>query len=213
VPRIYSYTGAAHSVHVLHSGINKAVAEKSGTLISEALDKGKAQFMDRHHGEEPTYGDVLATDAYQLRAQGFQYGRGFDLYVAAVSHNIVLSVLHALGADCSSRDKRFPVKCFCKDMEDKVQKVWDKTSKGVIEKPATVGGNAHVLSTVFAAYFRVFARAHTIGAVELRHPITLCCIQLSCGVFGASQELCAGMFALALRAFAEVSGIPSFLVQ
>ena len=182
----------------------------SGKLISEALDKGKAQFLERH-GEEPTYGDVLATGAYQLRAQGFQYGKGFDSQSCSSLSTFFFSVLHALGADCSKRDKRYPVKCFREDMEDIMQKVWDKTSKTVdSNKKAKVGGNAIVLATVFAAYFRVFACAHKIGAVELRHPITLCCIQLSCGVFGASQELCAGMFALALRTFSEV---PSFLVK
>ena len=48
-----------------------------------------------------------------------------------------------------------------------MQKVWDKTSKTVdSNKKAKVGGNAIVLATVFAAYFRVFACAHKIGAVE-----------------------------------------------
>ena len=174
-----------------HSGINKAIAKacvaesSDPAALSGALQQAKARFVDAN-GAEPTYGDVLVTATFgPLRDDGFT------------------AIIHALGADCSDRPKRYPVPLF---------------------EPAAPA----TLAAVFAAYFRVLAHAGALGcaawtlaAVAPDSPLSCCpasrcdanddaavgLVQLSAGVFSADQPKCAEMFALAVRAWVEVRSL------
>ena len=166
------------------SGINKAFAlqcslDEQLEALNEALQAGKEQFKalngsainkafeDKCSNEgqlAPTYGDHVTTPTFGA------------LKEAGHTH-----VLHVLGADCSDREKRFPVPLF------------------------TPTGKA-TLATVFLAYYRALTRAHALlrdatgGAKGSKGGVGF--IQIATGVFKADQPSCARMFALALRAWA-----------
>jgi len=146
-----------------HSGINREVAaayDKAGVVPEDLLAAAKADF-ERRHGAAPTYGDHLVTEAQPLRSRG-------------ISH-----IIHVLGADCSDRGKRHPVRCF-------------------EPKGDTTG------ACVFTAYLRCFCRADALAREHHGGRAALGMVQISTGVFGAEPGLCARMLALAARSAAEV---------
>jgi len=149
----------------MESGINKAIALVAGEELNDSLNRKTNQFNNFNHGD-PTYGDVIKTPAFQLRKQGFQY------------------VIHAVGPDCSKREKRHEVDVFTRIPESELC-------------------SAETKATMFVTYFRILALAHLIGLENLRRPVNLCTVQIGTGAFKVPKEIGCEMFALALRTFTE----------
>jgi hypothetical protein len=140
------------------SGINRAFAAAAaavGVDMNALLTTAREAF-EHAQGIGPTYGDVVAT-------------------VLPSPIGSIAVVLHALGPDCSRRDKRPHVLCL--------------EPKGELTQ-----------ACVFAAYLRAFLLAAKLA----QGPTTLATVQLATGVFAADPGLCADALALAARACEEV---------